>query len=207
DKLDSKTNEEFDKEIKADVKSCKGPKCILKRFWHFVWDEESLASYTVFILLAFVLLRFIIFPGFLFVSGFSDVAAVVSTSMHHGESIEYTFDNWLKFNNYSDEEVSLWPYQNGLDVGDVIAVKQFPPDKIYVGDIVLFYSPKGQIIHRVVEIRENNGNFYYTTKGDANGDIGDLERELSYDMIKGKLIGKVPYLGYPKVFVTHLWPF
>lgn len=174
----------------------------LKKVWHFLWEEESLASYIIFILIAFLVLRFIAFPGFLYFSGYSDVAAVVSPSMVHNDLTNHTFYGWLAFNKISSEG---WPFMNGLNVGDVIFVKKVPAEEIKVGDIVLFYSTQGQIIHRVVEIKNEGGAYYYTTKGDANTVSMDLEKNLTYDMIKGKLMTKVPYFGYPKVALTYIW--
>ena len=186
---------------------CEGFSCTIKRFWNFLWNEDSMLSYVVFILLAFVILRFIAFPGFLFVTGYSDVASVVSNSMKHDESIQYTFDNWLDFHGYTVEEVSVWPYLDGLNVGDVIAVRPVPPEEIQVGDVILFYSPKGQIIHRVVKVWEDSDGYHYMTKGDANGEVGDLEKDIPYNLVKGKLVARVPYLGYPKVLVSLIIPF
>lgn len=179
----------------------------LKSIWKFIWEDDSLLSYIVFVLLAFVLLRFMVFPGFLFLTGYSDVAAVMTSSMEHGETIKYTFNDWLEFNNFSEEEVNSWPYLDGLNVGDVIAVKKVPAEEIEVGDVILFYTPKGQIIHRVVDIKNNETGYYFTTKGDANGEVGDLEIDTPYSQVKGKLVNKVPYLGYPKVLFSYLISF
>ncbi len=178
----------------------------LKKIWHFLWEEESLASYVVFILIAFVGLRFIFFPGFLLVTGYSDIAAVVSGSMEHNSLTEHTFYNWLEFNGFNMSEVEKWPYLDGLDVGDVIAVKKVPPEDIHVGDIILFYSDKGQIIHRVVYIEKQGNNYFYTTKGDANPTITNLEKNIPYEEVKGKLVAKVPYLGWPKVIFSKIIP-
>ena len=153
-----------------------------------------------------MILRFVAFPGFLFVTGYSDVAAVISTSIEHGELIDNTFDEWLRFHNYSTEEIENWPYLDGLDVGDVIAVKKVPAEEIEVGDIILFYAPQGQIIHRVISVYSLDENYFYTTKGDANSMISDVEKDIPYDGIKGKLVGKVPYLGWPRVAVTYIIP-
>ena len=179
----------------------------LKKIWHFLWEEESIASYVAFIVIAFVLLRFVLFPGVLFVTGYSDIAAVVSSSMQHDELTDHTFYDWLKFHDFNMSEVKNWPYLDGLNVGDVIAVKKVPPEDIHVGDIILFYSPRGQIIHRVIYIhKDNNGKYYYTTKGDANPVILDIEKDIPYKEVKGKLVARVPYLGWPKVIFSKLIP-
>lgn len=179
----------------------------LKKIWHFLWEEESIASYVVFIIIAFVGLRFILFPAVLLVSGYSDIAAVVSGSMEHNALTDHTFYDWLEFNGFNKSEANDWPFHNGLNVGDVIAVKKVPPDNIHVGDIILFYSNRGQIIHRVMYVKQDiNGNYFYTTKGDANPTIMSIEKDIPYNEVKGKLVAKVPYLGWPKVIFSKLIP-
>ncbi len=182
-------------------------KDMLKKTWHFLWEEESLTSYIAFIIIAFVVLKFIFFPSFLFVMGYSDVAAVVSGSMIHNNVTEHTFYNWLDFNDFNRSDVQKWPFLNGLNVGDVISVKKVPPKDIHVGDIILFYSDKGQIIHRVMYIQKQGNNYFYTTKGDANPVIMELEKNIPYYEIKGKLVSKIPYVGWPKVIFSRIVPF
>ncbi|MBN2458055.1 signal peptidase I [Candidatus Woesearchaeota archaeon] len=58
--------------------------CMLKRIWHFLWEEDSLASWIVNIILAFVLIKFVIYPGLGLAMGTTHpVVAVVSGSMEH----------------------------------------------------------------------------------------------------------------------------
>jgi signal peptidase I len=55
-----------------------------KKVWHFLWEEDSILSWVVNIVLAFVLIKFIIYPGIGFVLGTDyPVVAVVSGSMEH----------------------------------------------------------------------------------------------------------------------------
>jgi len=56
----------------------------LKRFWRFIWEEDSLASWVVTALLAFILIKFLIYPGLGLILGTSHpIVAVVSGSMEH----------------------------------------------------------------------------------------------------------------------------
>ncbi len=179
----------------------------IKKIWNFLWKEESLASYIAFIIVTFVFLRFLFFPVFLFLTGYSDVAAVVSSSMERNELTEHTFYRWLEFNNFDMNEVEEWPFLEGLYIGDVIFVRNVEPEEIEVGDVILFYSGNKRIIHRVVFIEEENGNYFYTTKGDANSNISPSEENIPYELIKGKLFQRVPYLGYPRVVISWILPF
>jgi hypothetical protein len=209
EEAEEEIEEELDKEDPEYEEKPKGNpiKNFFKKIYNFLWVDESVLSYVVFIIIAFLLLRFIAFPAFLMVSGYADVAAVVSGSMSHsGPQSNYTFNEWLNFHNYSAEQVAGWPFVTGLEVGDVIAVRAIPAENIHVGDIVLFYSSKGQIIHRVIAVKQLNGQYFYTTKGDANAASSPTEKDIPYTEIKGKLADRIPYLGYPKVAFSYIIP-
>lgn len=71
-----------------------------------------------------------------------------------------------------------------------------------IGDIIQFYGLNNTIfVHRVVSVRKENGNIYYTTKGDNNETV-DL-MEISQSRIIGKSIFTLKYLGYPTVWITE----
>jgi len=56
----------------------------LKKFWHFVWHEDSIGSWIFNIILAFVLIKFLIYPGIGLALGTNlPVVAVISESMEH----------------------------------------------------------------------------------------------------------------------------
>jgi signal peptidase I len=64
-----------------------------KKIWNFLWHEDSVTSWVVSIILAFVIVKFIVYPliGILLGTGFP-IVAVVSESMEHKASplcIEY----------------------------------------------------------------------------------------------------------------------
>ena len=59
-------------------------KKFLKRFWHFIWEEDSAWSWIANIALAFVIIKFIVYPGLGLILGTTyPVVAVVSSSMEH----------------------------------------------------------------------------------------------------------------------------
>lgn len=56
----------------------------LKKFWHFIWEDDSVLSWIVNVVLAFVIIKFLVYPGLGFiVSTTHPVVAVVSGSMEH----------------------------------------------------------------------------------------------------------------------------
>ena len=104
------SSEEAEKEIEAEI-MVQNPRfesepkkqnkivAFFKKIYHFLWVEESAWSYIAFILLSFIILRFVAFPVFLGVTGYSDVAAVITGSMkHEGVHFHHNFDQWLEFN-------------------------------------------------------------------------------------------------------------
>ncbi len=56
----------------------------LKKVWWFIWEDDSLLSWIVNIVLAFILIKFIVYPGLGLLLGTNyPVVAVVSGSMEH----------------------------------------------------------------------------------------------------------------------------
>jgi len=56
----------------------------LRWFWWFIWEDNSIYSWVANILLAFVLIKFIVYPGLGFILATSHpIVAVVSGSMEH----------------------------------------------------------------------------------------------------------------------------
>ena len=70
----------------------KQPQTTWGKIWHFLWYEDSVASWLVNIVLAFVLIKFVLYPGLGLILGTQfPVVAVVSSSMEHHPS---SFDGW-----------------------------------------------------------------------------------------------------------------
>lgn len=71
----------FKKRIK---KQNKKPKSTWRKIWYFIWEDDSLLSWIVNIVIAFILIKFVVYPGLGFVLGTTHpVVAVVSGSMEH----------------------------------------------------------------------------------------------------------------------------
>ena len=57
---------------------------ILKKIWNFIWHDNSVWSWLVNVILAFVLVKFVIYPGLGFLLHTTHpVVAVMSSSMEH----------------------------------------------------------------------------------------------------------------------------
>ncbi|PIY60182.1 signal peptidase I [Candidatus Woesearchaeota archaeon CG_4_10_14_0_8_um_filter_47_5] len=69
-------------------------KSSLGRIWHFIWEDDSPLSWIVNIILAFVLIKFVVYPGLGWILGTSHpVVAVVSGSMEHRITYETHLNN------------------------------------------------------------------------------------------------------------------
>jgi len=176
-----------------------------KKIWYFIWKDDSFLSWIVNVVLAFIIVKFLLFPGLGFVLGTSHpVVAVVSESMNHQGS----FDNWWERQGkwyinkeITKEEFRTWPMKNGFSKGDIIFLKG--KESFEVGDIVVFTgNSDNPIIHRIVA---RNGDIYQT-KGDANSDSSESlgETNISKERIIGKALFRVPYLGWIKVWASEI---
>ncbi|MBI2112593.1 transglycosylase SLT domain-containing protein, partial [Candidatus Woesearchaeota archaeon] len=147
-----------------------------KRAWNFFWNDDSIGSWIANIIVAFVLIRFLLYPllGVILGTGFP-IVAVVSESMEHGlhegvlcgqEFIEFpeSFENywkvcgqWYTEQGITPEEFQNFKFKNGFNKGDVIILWRANRDNIQLGDILVFQGSKPQpIIHRVVKVFEEN---------------------------------------------------
>ncbi|MFH1590128.1 MAG: signal peptidase I [archaeon] len=185
----------------------------LKKTWHFIWHEDSVLSWVVNIILAFILIKFIIYPGLGLVFGTPyPVVAVVSSSMEHdGDFYEWwnvQEDFYLK-NNITDIDFRLYPFVNGFNKGDIMVLLGTKPEKIEIGDVIVYQAKKPYpIIHRVINIRDTGGELYFETKGDNNQfqiRSFDLdEKNVSSDQYIGRAVFKIPFLGYVKIWFVEL---
>ena len=89
-----------------------------------------------------------------------------------------------------------------LFVGDVVIIKKCKPEDIIIGDIIEYQMNGYSVIHRVIDKRQKNKEFYYTTKGDNN--LKKDDKEVSEDQLSGKVIFKIKYIGYPAILLNRL---
>ncbi len=179
----------------------------IKKFWKFVWYDDSVISYIIFFILAFIFLKIsypVAITGMHAVVGVNDIVSIVSGSMIHDSTTQFTHYDYLQNIGYSSEEINSFPYNNGLNMGDLMFVHDIKSGDIRVGDIVVFYDYTGNmIIHRVIQISESGGEYFYTTKGDHNNGSMPSENNITYGRIKGVARNRVPLLGIPKMLLTR----
>lgn len=191
-----------------------------KKTWHFLWKEDSVASWIVNIVLAFILIKFLVYPGLGLILGTNlPVVAVISESMEHDGSFDEwwnsetamcsdnplnnskcTQSDWYNKKGISEEEFMKYPFSHGFNKGDIIVLKGAYFDKLEVGEILVFQSGMNYpIIHRVVA-----KNDVIQTKGDHNPtqiiNTRLDERFITKDELIGKAWFRIPWLGYIKIW-------
>jgi len=140
--------------------------------------------------------------------------AVVSGSMCIPYGSEC--DGWISLNH---------PFDRTLHKGDLIIVQGINPQELNINypdsDIIVFHEPNDPddlIVHRIVAVDEINGTLYFRTKGDGNSRIKwpDAPSPSEYDpwetdgvpgiredLVVGKVIMRIPWLGHVVVFMRN----
>lgn len=201
-----------------------------KKIWYFIWESDSIWSWIVNIILAFIIIKFIVYPGLGFLLSTSHpIVAVVSGSMEH-KIVEdnsgilrlcdktYTKKGYINFDKFWDacgewyeeegitkSQFSKFSFKNGFSKGDIIILKGRKPKDIKTGDIIVFKSSRPDpIIHRVIKKWQKDGEYYFHTKGDHNRDSIQFETNIDEDQLIGKALFPIPYLGYIKIWFVNL---
>ena len=88
--------------------------------------------------------------------------------------------------------------------GDAVVVNKLTTrekDELKKGDIIQFVSGTKYVVHRIVDITNDNyGNKQFITKGDHNNavDVG----KVALEDVKGKVSFVIPLIGYPSVWLS-----
>jgi signal peptidase len=90
-----------------------------------------------------------------------------------------------------------------LNAGDIVILRPVQPESIQVGDIVRVVHDGTPILHRVIEIRGEEGSREYVTQGDANNVPDRPARE---EQIDGRVVLVVPKIGWLAIGVRRALP-
>ena len=200
-------------------------KNFMKRFWFIVWKDDSIRGWIISLIFIFILIKLIFFPTLSLVTGTKMPLVIVeSCSMYHQGDPFSNFNAWwdghdLKYfvMKISKNVWQTFPLKNGFNKGDVIFVTGVKPDKVKIGDVIIFRSGVGSspVIHRVMKITKTNSTYIFSTEGDNNN--GQLIPSNNPDtkinevsIYPDQLIGQaraviIPYIGWAKlIFFEHL---
>ena len=170
----------------------------MEKSWVFL-KEDSWPSFFVTLLLAFIIIKFIFFPGLSLITGTNlPLVIVESCSMYHHENgFEKIFESSV-YSNYGInlEDSDDWIFQSGFSKGDVIFV--IGAKNVEIGDVIIFNGgAQYPLIHRVI----GNGNSY-STKGDnykTNSRQLNSEKNIPENQLIGKALFKIPFIGWAKL--------
>lgn len=199
----------------------------LRKTWRFIWHDNSIWSWLANIALAFVLIKFVVFPGLGWLLDTSHpLVAVISESMEH----DLPFDRWwgeqegifAQF-GISRQMFLEFDYPSGFNKGDIMVLRGADAGEIAVGDVIVFTDGISEpFIHRVVQVSYGP---VYRTKGDHNpisivdyrnaagervpkGTLGAIrlldETDIRQEQVIGKAAFRVPFFGYLKVWAVEL---
>lgn len=102
---------------------------------------------------------------------------------------------------------SMVPVYN---VGDVLISKEIEPEKIKVGDDIVYQGEKGSysdkvITHRVISIeKQEDGNYKIITQGVANN---AQDPEIDQTQVYGKIICKLHILSFLSKITRNIYAF
>ena len=141
------------------------------------------------------------------------IIAIVMISIAFFGSFFVYFILQISFNTESPIVVVISPsMEPQIHKGDLLFVMGIDPEDIKNGtaedkdgDIIVFFAywhgaPVDPVVHRVINKYQNDGTWYFETKGDANS-IPD-QGVRSEDDIIGVVVGGIPFIGWVKIFLT-----
>lgn len=180
-----------------------------KKFWWIVWEDPSPKGWIITLIFLFIFIKLIFFPTLSLITGTAlPLAIVESCSMYHEGNIFSNNDNWWnywenKYENYNitKEQFSKFIFQKGFNKGDILFIIGTKPEKLKIGDVIIFNGgQQNPIIHRIIEIRKENEEYYFSTLGDHNSGQLSIEKNISENQLIGKAVFKIaPYLGWVKL--------
>ena len=182
-------------------------KKFLNDFWYIVWKDESFKGWIISIIFIFIVIKFIFFPVLSLTTGTNlPLAIVESCSMHHKGNLFSDYDSWWTRheNKYLDfqqnkEKFKKFSFNNGFSKGDILFIVKAKPEKLKVGDVMIFEgNQQNPIIHRIIKIE--NEEYTFSTIGDNNNGQLSVEKEINSDQLIGKAVFRItPWLGWAKL--------
>ena len=184
-------------------------KNFLNKFWFVVWKDNSFKGWIISLVFLFIVIKLIFFPLLSLATGTSlPLVIVESCSMYHdgnllSDKVEWWDRHDMKYFQLKISE-SVWknfPFQRGFNKGDILFITGKKPEKIELGDVIIFNANyEHPVIHRVISITQKNEKYYFSTIGDNNNGQISFEKEISEDQVIGKARANIaPFVGWGKL--------
>lgn len=184
-------------------------KSLWDKFWFLLWKDDSMKGWIFSILFIFVFIKFIFFPFLTLATGTPlPLAIVESCSMYHKDNLFTDFDSWYerhedKYSRYTINKLDFQDFsmKNGFTKGDILFVVGADPENLEEGDIMIFRAnQQNPIIHRIVDIKDIDGERFFSTIGDNNQKQLSFEKNIEEEQIMGKAVLRIaPYFGWIKL--------
>ncbi len=195
--------------VKEEEKETRHFRKFFREFWYLIWEDEGIKGWIFSVIFLFIIIKFIFFPVLELTTGTElPLAIVESCSMYHSAGSFTLFSSWFERKNEKYSELKInssefknFPLHNGFNKGDVLFIIKANPEKLKIGDIIIFNAgQQNPVIHRIISITEKNGKKYFSTIGDNNDGQHLFEKEISETQLVGKAALKItPYIGWIKL--------
>ena len=178
-------------------------------FWYIVWKDESFKGWIISIIFIFIVIKFVFFPVLSLTTGTKlPLAIIESCSMYHQGNLFSDYDSWwtrheTKYSDFQLDKKNFkkFIFNNGFSKGDILFMVKAKPEKLKVGDVIIFEGNlQNPIIHRVIKIEKENEEYIFSTIGDNNNGQLSLEKEIKSNQLIGKSAFRItPWLGWAKL--------
>jgi signal peptidase len=84
--------------------------------------------------------------------------------------------------------------------GDVVITHRVAPEQIQLGDVIRFRKDNIDVVHRVIDIRQESAGIVFTTRGDNNNTGDD---PIPAELYEGKVILTLPKIGWISIFLRQ----
>ena len=91
-----------------------------------------------------------------------------------------------------------------INKGDLVIVEKTNKNEFNLlknGEVLVYKHNDVTIVHRIVKVFSDDGEYYFVTKGDNNNNVDNFT--ISQDMVIGKAVFKIPYIGIPTVWLNE----
>ena len=178
-------------------------------FWFIVWKDESFKGWIISIIFIFIVIKFVFFPVLSLTTGTKlPLAIIESCSMYHQGNLFSDYDSWwtrheTKYSDFQLDKKNFkkFIFNNGFSKGDILFMVKAKPEKLKVGDVIIFEGNlQNPIIHRIIKIEKENEEYIFSTIGDNNNGQLSLEKEIKSNQLIGKSAFRItPWLGWAKL--------
>jgi len=112
----------------------------------------------------------------------------------------YYTSGYFKYYAVAIASGSMSPY---INKGDIVVIDKIKEDysKIKVDQVLAYEYNNVLVVHRIVNIIYDNGEYYFYTKGDSNNNKDNYV--IKEEMIKGIVKYRIPYIGLPTVWINQ----